>query len=112
MEVAEDLPEAEEENGYENMREVERVILLKVVDKKWMDHRCHGSAETGYRARAYAQRDPVIEYQIEGYEMFEEMIRSIQGRPYLCCIVLKLRKTCPDGRGSPACQGNFWSNGK
>jgi len=78
--VAEDIyRQVEERNGYENMREVERVILLRVVDQKWMDHiDAMDQLRQGIGLRAYAQRDPVIEYQIEGYEMFEEMIRSIQ----------------------------------
>jgi preprotein translocase subunit SecA len=69
----------EEENGEENMREAERVILLRVVDQKWMDHiDAMDQLRQGIGLRAYGQRDPVIEYQMEGFEMFEEMIRSIQ----------------------------------
>jgi preprotein translocase subunit SecA len=69
----------EEENGVENMREAERVILLRVVDQKWMDHiDAMDQLRQGIGLRAYGQRDPVIEYQMEGFEMFEEMIRSIQ----------------------------------
>jgi preprotein translocase subunit SecA len=63
----------------ENMREAERVILLRVVDQKWMDHiDAMDQLRQGIGLRAYGQRDPVIEYQMEGFEMFEEMIRSIQ----------------------------------
>ncbi len=69
----------EEENGEENMREAERVILLRVVDQKWMDHiDAMDQLRQGIGLRAYGQRDPVLEYKVEGYEMFEEMIRSIQ----------------------------------
>ncbi|HZJ58113.1 MAG TPA: preprotein translocase subunit SecA [Clostridia bacterium] len=69
----------EQENGEDNMREAERVILLRVVDQKWMDHiDAMDQLRQGIGLRAYGQRDPVVEYQVEGFEMFEEMIRSIQ----------------------------------
>jgi len=69
----------EEKNGPELMREAERVILLKVVDQKWMDHiDAMDQLRQGIGLRAYGQRDPIIEYKIEGYNMFEEMIQNIQ----------------------------------
>jgi preprotein translocase subunit SecA len=69
----------EEANGAEHMREAERVITLKVVDQKWMDHIDDmDQLRQGIGLRAYGQRDPVVEYKFEGYEMFEEMIHSIQ----------------------------------
>jgi len=61
------------------MRELERVILLRIVDQKWMDHiDAMDQLRHGIGLRAYGQRDPVIEYKFEGFEMFEEMIKSIQ----------------------------------
>jgi len=69
----------EEELGFELMREFERVVLLRVVDEKWMDHiDAMDQLRYGIGLRAYGQRDPVVEYKFEGFEMFEEMIRSIQ----------------------------------
>lgn len=69
----------ENELGSELMREFERVVLLKVVDEKWMDHiDAMDQLRHGIGLRAFGQRDPVIEYKFEGHEMFEEMIRSIQ----------------------------------
>ncbi|MDQ2087394.1 preprotein translocase subunit SecA [Herbivorax sp. ANBcel31] len=69
----------EEEIGSELMRELERVILLRVVDQKWMDHiDAMDQLQHGIRLRAFGQKDPVIEYKFEGFEMFEEMIRNIQ----------------------------------
>ena len=63
----------------ENMREVERVILLRMVDEKWMDHIDNmEQLRQGINLRAYAQRDPVIEYKFEAMDMFEEMIASIK----------------------------------
>lgn len=62
----------------ESMREVERVILLRCVDQKWMDNIDDmDQLRHGITLRAYGQKDPVIEYQNEGYNMFEEMIASI-----------------------------------
>ncbi len=69
----------EEEFGSELMRELERVVLLRVVDEKWMDHiDAMDQLKYGVGLRAYGQRDPVIEYKIEGFDMFEEMIKTIQ----------------------------------
>ncbi|MEI6131225.1 MAG: preprotein translocase subunit SecA [Bacillota bacterium] len=62
----------------ETLRELERVILLRVVDEKWMDHIDEmDQLKNGIGLRAYGQRDPVIEYKFEGFEMFEAMINSI-----------------------------------
>jgi len=69
----------EQEFGEESMRELERVILLQVVDSKWMDHiDAMDQLRTGIGLRAYAQHDPVIEYKFEGMDMFDEMIASIK----------------------------------
>ena len=57
------------------MRELERVILLRMVDQKWMDHIDNmEELRRGIGLRAYGQHNPVIEYQREGSEMFDEMI--------------------------------------
>ena len=69
----------EQEIGAEHMRELERVVMLRVVDQKWMDHIDNmDQLRQGIGLRAYGQRDPVVEYKFEGFDMFEEMIRSIQ----------------------------------
>jgi len=69
----------EEEFGEEIMRELERRILLRTVDEKWMDHIDNmEQLKYGISLRAYGQHDPVVEYKREGFEMFEEMIRNIQ----------------------------------
>ena len=63
----------------EQLRELERVILLKVIDRKWMDHiDAMDELQKGIRLRAYAQTDPIIAYKKESLEMFEEMITAIQ----------------------------------
>ena len=62
-----------------DMREVERILLLRSVDRRWMDHiDAMDQLREGIGLRAYANRDPVVEYKLEGYEMFEEMVRLIQ----------------------------------
>ncbi len=69
----------EAESGSETMRELERIVLLRSVDEKWMDHiDAMDQLRYGVGMRAYGQRDPVVEYKFEGFEMFEEMIRNIQ----------------------------------
>ncbi len=69
----------EEEFGEEHFREVERVILLRVVDQKWMDHIDNmDHLKQGIGLRAYKQMDPIQAYQMEGSAMFEEMIEGIK----------------------------------
>lgn len=71
--------EKEEEIGQEQMREFEKVILLRTVDTKWMDHIDQmDQLRQGIHLRAYGQNDPLREYQIEGFNMFEAMIESIE----------------------------------
>ncbi|MBR4891316.1 MAG: SEC-C domain-containing protein, partial [Clostridia bacterium] len=69
----------EAEFGEETMREIERVALLRVVDSKWIEHiDAMEQLKSGINLRAYGQRDPVVEYKFEGYDMFEEMISLIR----------------------------------
>ena len=69
----------EDELGETVMRELERVVLLRVVDEKWMDHiDTIDQLRHGIGLRGYAQRDPIIEYKFEAFEMFDEMIRNIK----------------------------------
>ena len=61
------------------MRELERVVTLRVVDEYWMDHLdAMTDLRQGIGLRAYGQTDPVVEYKREGYEMFESMIAAIR----------------------------------
>ncbi len=63
----------------EAIREIERVILLKVIDRKWMDHIDDmDQLRQGAGLQAYAQRDPLVEYKMNGYEMFDEMTQNIR----------------------------------
>ena len=67
------------EFGEEQLREIERVVLLRVVDQKWMDHIDNmDHLKQGMGLRAYKQQDPIQAYQMEGSAMFEEMIEGIK----------------------------------
>jgi preprotein translocase subunit SecA len=63
----------------ETLRELERVILLKIIDKKWMDHIDDmDQLRQGIGLQAYGQRDPLVEYKLSGYEMFDVMTANIR----------------------------------
>ena len=71
--------EKETDIGSEEMRELERVVMLKVVDEKWMNHiDSMDELKNGIGLRAYGQQDPVVKYRIEGMDMFDEMISDIK----------------------------------
>ena len=62
-----------------DLREIERIILLKVIDRKWMDHIDDmDQLREGIGLQAYGQRDPVVEYRMAGFEMFNDMTKAIQ----------------------------------
>ncbi len=65
--------------GEQTMKELEKAIMLRVVDSKWMDHLdAMDALKEGINLRAYGQKNPLVEYKFEAYEMFEEMIESIK----------------------------------
>ena len=71
--------EKEKDFGEKTLRELERVVMLKIVDERWMDHiDAMDELKDGIGLRAYGQKDPVVQYRIEGFEMFEQMIADIQ----------------------------------
>ncbi len=81
----------EEILGYKSMRELERMILLKVVDEHWMDHiDAMEELKRGINLRAYAQRDPVVDYRVEGFDMFDEMIATIREETIKMLLSFKL----------------------
>ena len=82
----------EEQFGSEIMRELERVILLKNVDTEWMDHiDAMDELQKGIRLRAYGQKDPVVEYRMEGFDMFDEMIATIRENTARMMLTVQLR---------------------
>ena len=81
----------EQEIGSDNIRELERIVMLKVVDQKWMDHIDNmDELKKGIGLQGYGQKDPVVQYRLEGTEMFDEMIEDI--RTDVAKIMLNLRK--------------------
>ncbi len=73
------LAEKEEKYGEKLMRELERTVLLRNVDTKWMNHiDAMEELRRGIYLRSYAQRDPVVEYRLEGFDMFDSMVDSIK----------------------------------
>ena len=83
--------EKEQDIGNDDLRELERVVMLKVVDQKWMDHiDAMDELKDGIGLRAYGQQDPVVKYRIEGMDMFEEMVLDIKHD--VVKILMNLRK--------------------
>ena len=82
----------EKEFGPQMTREIERMVLLRNVDRKWMDHIDDMEAlKQGIGLRGLAQRDPVVEYRMEGFEMFDAMISSIREDTIKMFLTLKVR---------------------
>ncbi|MDD4370303.1 MAG: preprotein translocase subunit SecA [Anaerostipes sp.] len=76
-----------------DLREVERIILLKVIDRKWMDHIDDmDQLREGIGLQAYGQRDPVVEYRMQGFDMFEQMERGIQEETTTALLNVKIEQ--------------------
>ena len=92
IEKAHQIYEAkEQEFGEENLRELERVVMLKIVDQKWMDHIDNmDELKKGIGLQGYGQKDPVVQYRLEGTEMFDAMVEDI--RMDVAKILLNIRK--------------------
>ncbi|MBE6837600.1 MAG: preprotein translocase subunit SecA [Ruminococcus sp.] len=83
----------EKEFGSEVLREVERVVLLKVVDKKWMAHIDDmDELKKGITLRSFGQKNPVVEYRIEGFDMFDAMVASICEETVRLVYNIKIQK--------------------
>src|SRR5699024_4953615 len=77
--LKEDYTSREEEIGADRLEEFAKVVILRTVDRKWMDHiDAMDQLRQGIHLRAYGQTDPLREYQFEGFEMFQEMVQEIQ----------------------------------
>jgi preprotein translocase subunit SecA len=86
----------DEDYSAEIMREVERTILLRAVDSKWMDHIDDmEELKKGIGLRAYGQKDPVTEYRFEGFEMFDEMVKAIQQETVQRLLTVKINMQGP-----------------
>ena len=86
----------EADMGAEVMREVERICLLKVVDRHWMDHiDAMEELKRGIYLRSYGQKDPVVEYRFEGFAMFDEMIAAIREETVRMVLTVPVRVQRP-----------------
>ena len=71
--------EKEQQIGSPELRELERIVMLKIVDTKWMDHIDNmDELKNGIGLRAYGQKNPVVQYRVEGFEMFDQMVNDIK----------------------------------
>ena len=106
------LTAKEKKYGAKTMRELERICLLRNVDSKWMDHIDNmDQLKQGMGLRGYGQHDPVVEYRIEGFAMFDEMIASIREDAVHMLLTIEIRQqnaepkreqvAKPTGEGAP-----------
>ena len=110
------LTAKETKYGAQTMRELERICLLRNVDSKWMEHIDNmDQLKQGMGLRGYGQHDPVVEYRIEGFAMFDEMIASIQEDAVHMLLTIEIRQqnaqpkreqiAKPTGEGAPVKAG-------
>ena len=110
------LTAKEAKYGASTMRELERICLLRNVDSKWMEHIDNmDQLKQGMGLRGYGQHDPVVEYRIEGFAMFDEMIASIREDAVHMLLTIEIRQqnaqpkreqiAKPTGEGAPAKAG-------
>ena len=110
------LTAKEKRYGEKTMRELERIRLLRNVDSKWMEHIDNmDQLKQGMGLRGYGQHDPVVEYRIEGFAMFDEMIASIREDAVHMLLTIEIRQqnaepkreqvAKPTGEGAPAQAG-------
>ena len=107
----------EEQYGSDVIRELERVVMLKVVDTKWMAHIDDmDELKKGIGLRAYGQQNPVVEYRYEGFEMFDAMVASIKEDTIRMLLTMQLRQnqapereqvSKPDAPNAGAGDGSF-----
>ena len=87
------LNDKEQRYGAPLMRELERICLLKCVDRQWMDHIDNmDQLRQGIVLRGYGQKDPVVEYRIEGFDMFDQMVDSIRESSIKMLLTIEVRE--------------------
>ena len=108
IEIAlEKYEEKEQEISEKTMREAERIVLLRAVDSKWMDHiDAMDQLRQGIGLRAYGQRDPVVEYKFEGFNMFEEMNFNIQEQAIKMILSLRTDRQIALKKQTPVVTNN------
>lgn len=93
--------EKEQEFGADNLRELERVVMLKIVDERWMDHiDAMDELKDGIGLQAYGQKDPVVQYRIEGFDMFDQMIADIKLNVVKVLMNARKREGAPERKES------------
>lgn len=93
--------EKEQEFGADNLRELERVVMLKIVDERWMDHiDAMDELKDGIGLQAYGQKDPVVQYRIEGFDMFDQMIADIKLNVVKVLMNARKREGTPERKES------------
>ncbi|MBP0974328.1 MAG: SEC-C domain-containing protein, partial [Oscillospiraceae bacterium] len=89
----------EEQYGEQIIRELERVVMLKVVDTKWMAHIDDmQELKRGISLRSYGQKNPVVEYRYEGFDMFDAMIESIREDTVRTLLTIQIQGAQPPQR--------------
>ena len=101
----------EQEFGENVLRELERVVMLKIVDERWMDHiDAMDELKDGIGLRAYGQKDPVVQYRIEGFDMFDQMIEDIQLNVVKVLMNARKREGAPTRHESVRITGEGFEN--
>ena len=96
------LADKEARYGAPLMRELERICLLRCVDRYWMDHIDNmDQLRKGISLRSYGQKDPVVEYRIEGFDMFDQMVDSIREDTVKMLLRIEVRPVAQSGRPAP-----------
>ena len=103
--------EKEQEFGENVLRELERVVMLKIVDERWMDHiDAMDELKDGIGLRAYGQKDPVVQYRIEGFDMFDQMVEDIQLNVVKVLMNARKREGAPTRHESVRITGEGFEN--
>ena len=103
--------EKEKEFGEQTLRELERVVMLKIVDERWMDHiDAMDELKDGIGLQAYGQKDPVVQYRIEGFDMFDQMIADIQLNVVKILMNARKREGAPVRKESIKITGEGFEN--
>ncbi len=103
--------EKEKEFGEQTLRELERVVMLKIVDERWMDHiDAMDELKDGIGLQAYGQKDPVVQYRIEGFDMFDQMIADIQLNVVKILMNARKREGAPIRKESIKITGEGFEN--
>ena len=103
--------EKEKEFGEQTLRELERVVMLKIVDERWMDHiDAMDELKDGIGLQAYGQKDPVVQYRIEGFDMFDQMIADIQVNVVKILMNARKREGAPVRKESIKITGEGFEN--